>query len=138
MKNDGLNSIRVAMIPGFSAKTVFLQQAMAQSGAPVPVKIPLDELLTSVGRVFEIDDAGLCGPGRKRSFAVARGVAAWLVSEMGQHTLAELARRMHRDPSALSFLAKKTRERAASDPCFGLKINQIKSAIQSNNSLTHA
>jgi len=46
-------------------------------------------------------------PAEIRSFAEVRGVAAWSVSETGQQTLAELARRMHRDPSALSLLAKK-------------------------------
>jgi len=116
----------------------FLQQVMAETDKPVPVKIPLDELLALVGRKFEVAVVELCGPGRKRSFAEARGVAAWLVSEMEQHTLAKLAGRMHRDPSALSLLAKKTRERAANDSGFGLRINQMKSDMQSNNSITHA
>jgi len=116
----------------------FLQQVMAQADQPVPVKIPLDALLMSVGRGFGIDDADLRGHSRKRSFAEARGVAAWLVSEIGQHTLTDLARRMHRDPSALSLLVKKTRERAVTDADFRVKINRMKSFMQSNNSLTHA
>lgn len=116
----------------------FLQQAMAQADKRMPVKVSLGTLLTSAGDAFGIDETDMCGPSRKRSIAKVRGVAAWLVSEIGQHTLAELARRMHRDPSALSLLAKKTRERAAKDVDFRLKINQIKSSIQSNNSITHA
>ena len=59
----------------------FLQQVVAQTDKIVTVKISLEELLTSVAVEFEIDIADLCDPGRKRSFAEARGVAAWLVSE---------------------------------------------------------
>ncbi len=38
----------------------------------------------------ESNVADLCTPGRKRSLAEARGVAAWLVSETEQHTLAHV------------------------------------------------
>jgi len=115
----------------------FLQQVMAQTDTDVAIKLSLDDLLASVAGAFEIDIAELCGPGRKRSIAKARGVAAWLVSETDQLTLAELARCMQRDPSALSLLAKKARERAATDLLFQSEINAIKSALIQNNSITH-
>lgn len=92
----------------------FLQQVMAQTDE-VAVKISLDDLLALVAREFEIDLRDLCSVSRKRNLTEARGVAAWLVAETGQHTLAELARCMHRDPSALSLQAKKVRERAMSE-----------------------
>jgi len=38
---------------------------------------------------FDIGEADMCGASRKRSFSEARGVAAWAVSEAGQHTLAD-------------------------------------------------
>lgn len=116
----------------------FLQHVMAQANEQVAVKISLDELLMAVSSLFDIDVGDLCGPSRKRSFAEARGVAAWLVSETGQHTLAELARCMNRDPSALSLLAKKTREKIGSDEVFKIKLDQLRLTIQSNNSITHA
>ena len=116
----------------------FLQHVMAQTNEAVAVKISLDEIFMSVASEFGIDEDDLCGPSRKRSFTEARGVAAWLVLEMGQHTLAELARRMNRDPSGLSLLAKKTREKIGRDDVFKKKLERLKLTIQSNNSITQA
>jgi len=115
----------------------FLQQVMAQTDE-VAVKISLDDLLTLVAREFEIDIRDLCSVSRKRNLTEARGVAAWFVSETGQHTLAELARCMHRDPSALSLQAKKVRERAMKETQFRQKLDKLKSDSLHNNSITHA
>ncbi len=79
-----------------------------------------------------------CGASRKRSFSEARGVVAWMVTETGQHTLADLARRMNRDPSAFSMLAKKIRMRMANEADFKMKIERMLVSVQSNNSITHA
>ena len=115
----------------------FLQQVMAQTDE-VAVKISLDDLLAFVARAFEIDLRDLCSVSRKRNLTEARGVAAWLVAETGQHTLAELARCMHRDPSALSLQAKKVRERAMKETQFRQKLDKLKSDSLHNNSITHA
>lgn len=115
----------------------FLQQVMAQTDE-VAVKISLDDLLALVAREFEIDLRDLCSVSRKRNLTEARGVAAWLVAETGQHTLAELARCMHRDPSALSLQAKKVRERAMNEAQFRQKLDKLKSDSLHNNSITHA
>ena len=115
----------------------FLQQVMAQTDE-VAVKISLDDLLAFVAREFEIDLRDLCSVSRKRNLTEARGVAAWLVAETGQHTLAELARCMHRDPSALSLQAKKVRERAMKETQFQQKLDKLKSDSLHNNSITHA
>jgi len=100
----------------------FLQQVMAQTDEAVVVKISLEALLILVAKEFEIDVVDLCSLSRKRSLAEARGVAAWLVSESDQHTLAKLARCVHRDPSALSLLVKKVRERAMKETQYQQKI----------------
>jgi len=116
----------------------FLQQVMAQTDEVVEVRISLEALLASVAVAFEIDIADLCSPSRKRSFAEARGVAAWLVSETSQHTLAKLARCMHRDPSALSLQAKKIREGAMKVAQFRQKMDGLKTKLFHDNSFTHA
>jgi len=115
----------------------FLQQVMAQTDEVIAVNISLEELLTSVAVEFEIDVADLCDPDRKRSFAEARGIAAWLVSETEQHTLVKLAKCVHRDPSALSLQVKKVRERAK-EAQYRQKIEGIKTRLFHNNSFTHA
>nr|WP_200903945.1 transposase [Mariprofundus ferrooxydans] len=117
---------------------LFVSRVMTQTEEPAPIRISLDELLISVAQAFGIEDTDLSGPSRKRSFAEARGVAAWLASELGLHPLADLARRLNRDPSALSLLTKKTRERMKNDPEFELKVTRVKLNLSSNNSITHA
>ena len=115
----------------------FLQQVMVQTDE-VAVKISRGDLRAFVAREFEIDLRDLCSVSRKRNLTEARGVAAWLVAETGQHTLAELARCMHRDPSALSLQAKKVRERAMKETQFRQKLDKLKSDSLRNNAITHA
>jgi len=55
-----------------------------------------------------------------------------------QHTLAKLAKCVHRDPSALSLQVKKFRERAMKEAQYRQKIEGIKTRLFHNNSLTHA
>jgi len=117
---------------------LFVSRVMTQAEDPAPVRISLDALLITVAQAFGIEYTDLTGPSRERSFAAARGVAAWLASDLGLHPLADLARRMNRDPSALSQLAKKTREQMTNDPEFALKVSRMKSDLSSNNSITHA
>jgi len=54
-----------------------------------------------------------------------------------QHTLAKLAKCVHRDPPALSLQVKKFRERAMKEAQYRQKIG-IKTRIFHNNSFTHA
>jgi REP element-mobilizing transposase RayT len=107
----------------------FLQLAMAQSNEPVQMKISLEEIISSVCKECHLDEEELCGPSRKRLFAEARAITGWLVTEIGQHTLAELAGRMNRDSSALSQLVKKIRVRVVEDAGFGQRLSQLKSDL---------
>jgi len=107
----------------------FLQQVMAQTDTVVAVKFSLEEVLGLVALEFDIAIEDLCGSSRKRSFAEARGIAAWLVAESGQHTLAKLARLVHRDPSALSLQVKKVRDRAMKEAQYRQKIEGLKNRL---------
>jgi len=82
-----LNFIGAVIFASVGRRSV-LQQVMAQTDEAIAVKILLEALLTSIAVEFDVDVADLCSPSRKRSLAEARGVAAWLVSETEQHTLA--------------------------------------------------
>jgi len=117
---------------------LFLHQVMTQADEPAPVNISLDVLLLFVAKSFAIENEDITSPCRKRSFSEARGVAAWLVSDLGLCTLAELGRRMSRDPSALSLSVKKTREHMINDHEFELKVQQLRYDLLQNNSITHA
>ncbi|TLS67967.1 transposase [Mariprofundus erugo] len=109
----------------------FVVRVMDQCGERVRDTLSVDAVIASVCREFGIESGELCGPGRKRLLAQARGVAGWLLLECGQSPLAELARRMKRDPSSLSLMVSKVVERARSDDEFSGKLKFLR-----NNSIT--
>jgi len=116
----------------------FLQQVMVQTDEVVAVKFSLEEVLGLVALEFDVAIEDLCSSSRKRSLAEARGIAAWLVAESGQLTLAKLAKLVHRDPSALSLQVKKVRERVVNEAQYKQKIEGLKNRLLHNNSITHA
>ncbi|HVO45467.1 MAG TPA: transposase [Steroidobacteraceae bacterium] len=61
----------------------------------------LDRLIDSVIRPLGIDSRELLSGSRKRHLALARALIAWHAIERGITTLAQVARRLHRDPSTL-------------------------------------
>ena len=107
----------------------FLQEVMAQAGAGLVNRVSLDELLEAVAMEFKVELVDLYSASRKRNLTEVRGVAAWMVSELGQHTLSELAKRMGRDLSTLSLMVKKIRERVATDHHFMQRINVLRTKI---------
>jgi len=96
---------------------LFLHQVMTQADESVPVNISLDLLLLFIAKTFGIEIAELTGPSKKRKFSEARGVMAWLVSEMGLSTLVELGRLLNRDPSTLSLSGRFQRPSATCAKC---------------------
>jgi len=108
---------------------IFMQKVSEKINENIAMRVSLDCLILKVCEVYQIEVVDMCGASRMRLLAEARGVAGWLVAEIGQHKLAELARRMNRDPSGLSLLVKKTRARATMDECFNLKINELKKEL---------
>ena len=113
---------------------LFLHQVMTQADEPVPVNISLDLLLLFIAKAFAIEIAELTGPSKKRRFSEARGVATWLVSEMGLCTLADLGKLLNRDPSTLSLSLKRTKEHMINDHMFELKLRQLKFNLLQSNS----
>jgi len=61
----------------------------------------LERLILCVLGPLDIASRELLSGSRKRSLALARALIAWRATEQGIATLAEVARRLHRDPSTL-------------------------------------
>jgi len=115
----------------------FLHQVRSAKKQPVARDVSVDEVIAAVATEYDVDAAILCSPARTRDYTEARGVAAWVVREIGRHTLTELAERMSRSLSAVSLLEAKVRERIAVDKAFESKVSRIASDLMAetdNNS----
>lgn len=65
--------------------------------------LSLEQIITQVSRLLQIRKEDLTLRSRSRGLAFARALIAWHATERNVATLAEVARRLHRDPSTLSL-----------------------------------
>lgn len=65
--------------------------------------LSLEQIITQVARLLQIRKEDLTSKSRARGLAFARALIAWHATERSVATLAEVARRLHRDPSTLSL-----------------------------------
>ena len=72
----------------------------------------MDEIIETVGKEYGLTEEEMSATGRQRVRAEARGMIAYLVRETTGLSLTELARRMNRDVSTLSFAADKMMRRS--------------------------
>jgi putative transposase len=61
----------------------------------------LDQIIDSVVNVLGLERSKVLSHSRQRRFSLARAVITWYATERGVATLAEVARRLERDPSTL-------------------------------------
>jgi len=118
----------------------FLQKVSSITKQVVAHDVSVGEVIAAVASVYEVETGVLCSPARNRSYTEARGVTAWVVTEIGRHTLTELAERMSRSLSALSLLEATVRNRIAVDKEFEAKVARIIDGFRpevTNNSITH-
>jgi chromosomal replication initiation ATPase DnaA len=71
--------------------------------------------MVEVCRDFSLEEKDFSVLGKDRSLSEARGIAAWLVLELGVCTLVELGKRTGRDVSTLSSAAKRLQIRSKTD-----------------------
>jgi len=78
-------------------------------------RVSLDKIMVEVCRHFSLEEKDFRVLGKDRSLSEARGIAAWLVLELGVCTLVELSKRTDRDVSTLSSAAKRLQIRSKTD-----------------------
>jgi chromosomal replication initiation ATPase DnaA len=81
-----------------------------------PTPPSLATICAAVGKVAGISDASFMGPNRDHATALARGAAAYLATQLGAGSLAELSTLVGRDPATLSREAKKIRHADPGSP----------------------
>lgn len=78
-------------------------------------KISLDKMMVEVCRYFSLKEKDFGEVGKDRRLSEVRGIAAWLVLELGVCTLGELGKRIGRDVSTLSSAARRLQIRSKTD-----------------------
>lgn len=103
----------------------FIDKVLAQAESRSRRPASMDEIITKVCRVYGIEENDLATPGKYRILSEARGLAAWLILETGQGTVAELGKRTGRDVSTLSYAANSLRMRSKSEPALSGKMKAL-------------
>jgi chromosomal replication initiation ATPase DnaA len=78
-------------------------------------KATLEKIMMEICRYFDLEEKDLFVKGKDHKISEARGMAAWLVLELGVGTLAELSQRVGRDVTTLSAGAKRLQIRSKTD-----------------------
>jgi putative transposase len=87
-------------------------------------KVTLEKIMLEIGKYFHLEEKDFFVKGRGHKLSEARGMAAWLVLELGVGTLAELSKRVGRDVTTLSAGVKRLQIRSKTD-------SELKDAIKS-------
>jgi len=92
-------------------------------------KVSLDKIMVKVCRYFSLKEKDLGGVGKDRRLSEVRGIAAWLVLELGACTLGELGKRTGRDVSTLSSAARRLQIRSKTDLKLAERMKELLEAV---------
>ncbi len=93
----------------------FIERVLDEKQKKQRNRVSLDKIMVEVCRHFSLEEKDFGVLGKDRSLSEARGIAAWLVLELGVCTLVELGKRTGRDVSTLSSAAKRLQIRSKTD-----------------------
>jgi len=94
---------------------VFVDRILGEKQTVMRPKVTLAGVMKAVCRKYSIKEAELRGSARGRRLSEVRGMAAWLILELGVSTLGELGPVTGRDVTTLSSAAKRLQIRAKED-----------------------
>jgi chromosomal replication initiation ATPase DnaA len=93
----------------------FIDRVLDRKPRRLKPKATLDKIILAICRHFQYEENNFFVPGRDRKLSEVRGMAAWLVLELGVGTLAELSRRVGRDVTTLSARVRRLQIRSKTD-----------------------
>ena len=114
---------------GILGDDTFIDRVLRQKQVIRRTRVRLDDVMKKACHHYSIQekDFGLSGRGRKLS--EARGVAAWLILELGVCTLGELGKVTGRDITTLSSAAKRLQIRAKKDLKLAMTMEALFKAV---------
>jgi len=93
----------------------FIDRVLDRKPRRLRPKTDLERIMLEIRRYFHLEEKDFFVKGKDRKLSEARGLATWLVLELGVGTLAELSRRMGRDVTTLSAGVKRLQKRSKTD-----------------------
>ena len=104
----------------------FVERVLRQAEESAGKRVPLDQIISAVCKVFDLAEEELHAPGRKRLPSRLRGVIGLLVQEIGNCGLTEVAERFGRDLSSISRNVAAVRNPIKEDKAFEQKYMEAK------------
>jgi putative transposase len=111
----------------------FIDRVLVSAEGKPTKKIGLEAILVAVCREYGIEMRELSIAGKYRVPSEARGMAAWLILELGCGTLAELVKFTGRDSTTLSTVAGNLRKRVESDSTLAERMTRLMSSFNNIN-----
>ena len=109
---------------GFSENVL----AMAKERFHAPVSV--EQLVKVVCKVYRMNEQAIVSPGKHQPGAEARAVVAYFAQKAGKPSLTELGKYFQRDPTALSRVAGRLRERLKNDRALTARLKKVKSSLK--------
>lgn len=72
-------------------------------------RVSLDFIIDAVSLKLGLERTAVLSRSRQRQLALARAMVTWMATEQGVATLAEVGRKLHRDPSTLFVAVERYR-----------------------------
>ena len=94
-----------------------------------PVSITLDKIFLAVYNKYGISKEDLFSPKRNKEIAVARHAAIYLIREITEMSLNNIAKIFHRDHTTILNSYNTTHQKVHNDAAFALEINDLKKDI---------
>jgi hypothetical protein len=107
----------------------FIDRVLSQKDAVPRRKVKLEGVLREVCKRYSVKEEDLGAGGKDRRLSEARGMAAWLIMEIGVCPLRELGKVTDRDVTTLSSAIKRLQTRAKTDLKLAKAMNALFEAI---------
>jgi putative transposase len=108
---------------------IFINKVLGRSQERSKRKVTVEEIVSHVCKQFSLKEQVLSGSGKDRRLSKVRAIAAWLVLDSGDLTLAELSKRVSRDPSTLSSAARDLEKQVQTDIQLTQLLNKIREEL---------
>lgn len=107
-----------------------IAKTLRESRARQPAPLGLDDILKVVCAECAVTQKDLAGASRRRDLALARALAALMVTEQHHLSLSALARRFERCVSSLSHSLRRLRKRLSVDAVLAARVEHLRKRLR--------
>jgi len=104
---------------------IFVENVLNRTGHRENKSVTINEIIEGVGKLYGLTEAEIVSGGKQRHTSEARGLIAYIVSEINGLSLVDLGKRMKRDASTLSHAVERVVRRSKKDDELGKRIKHV-------------